>query len=89
MFEIDAPKVDAIALIDSKNNWTYLNFKNGICKTTYTPKNIGELKLSVKYQTDRELYTHTIIYHVEKTNNSVSQSNQQLKKVKTQQIKKW
>ncbi len=62
--EVYAPNVISIAIIDQKNDWTYLKNKNNVFKVNYLPKSIGKLKLAIKYDSVKTSYEYFMIYQV-------------------------
>lgn len=64
-FEVYVPRGFKAAMIDAKSNWHYFTSSNGIFKTTYTPTELGELKLSIKYEGSGKSFYTLVEYEVE------------------------
>lgn len=63
-FKFEILEADQMAIIDSKNNWTYFKKENGTFTLSYIPKNLGELKISVKQTKQERAYTTLMTYQV-------------------------
>ncbi|PTX61461.1 transglutaminase superfamily protein [Kordia periserrulae] len=63
-FKFEIPEADQMTIIDSKNNWTYFKRENGVFTLSYTPKNLGELHISVKQTKHEKSYTLLMTYQV-------------------------
>ncbi len=48
-FEFYIPRGLSVALVDARNNWTYLQGQKGVFSLTYTPAQIGELSVCLQY----------------------------------------
>jgi len=64
-FEIYVPRGFKAAMIDSKSKWHYFTSSNGIFKSTFKPTELGELKLSVKYEGSGKSFYTLVEYEVE------------------------
>ncbi|MGE0088531.1 MAG: transglutaminase domain-containing protein [Bacteroidales bacterium] len=65
-FEFYIPMGIDVAIIDSQNNWTYFNKNDGVFKVKYTPKFVGEIKISIRYENEKIRYYPIMTYDVKK-----------------------
>lgn len=64
LFEIEASQAINIAIVDARNNWTYLKAKNGIFTINYTPVTKGELGIALQLAETESSYYTFLVYQV-------------------------
>lgn len=65
-FEFYAPEGVSMAAIDAKNNWTHFEKEAGLFKLKYSPKQQGDLKISIQLDEKKKTYHGILMYEVKK-----------------------
>ncbi len=63
-FEFYIPRAYKVAVIDSRNKWTYFEREKGKFKINYTPKQTGKLSISVLHEKSGKSYETIVGYDV-------------------------
>jgi hypothetical protein len=67
VFEFYVPRGIEMAIINSKNKWTYFEKEKGLFKITYFPNEEGNLKICVKHEDSGSSYQTVLEYEVKNT----------------------
>jgi len=63
-FDLYIPRADKVAVIDSKGNWTNFERDNGRFRLNFTPKEVGNLQVSLHHKPNTEYFDTVLIYEV-------------------------
>lgn len=63
-FELSIPRGINVAIIDTKNKWTYFAKNKSIFKLKYKPQTTGEIKLSIQFESKNQPFTTLLKYNV-------------------------
>jgi len=70
-FEFYIPRGLKVAAITSSNDWTYFEREKGKFTLNFSPKEIGELKISVQHEKSEDSFGTILVYNVNQNKESI------------------